>query len=74
MNTPVTTVKTINGYEWGHEIGKGTQCPRANNCAGAWGKVRMVTNVATGEQCAVKIIYRSSISRKIKNGVQLLYK
>ncbi|PJF17087.1 Protein Smok3c [Paramicrosporidium saccamoebae] len=41
MNTPVTAVKTINGYEWGNEIGKGTQHLRVNNYIGAWGKVRM---------------------------------
>lgn len=54
--------KIINGYEWDEEIGKG-----------AWGKVRRVRYVATGEECAVKILYKSMLSRKIKNGLQLLY-
>ena len=52
--------KIINGYEWKEEIGKG-----------AWGKVRRVVHLESGEDCAVKILYKCTLSRKIKDGIKL---
>jgi serine/threonine protein kinase len=40
---------------------------------GTWGKVRKVVHVDSGEECAVKIVYRSTLARKIRNGIQLFY-
>jgi len=52
--------KIISGYEWREEIGRG-----------AWGKVRRVVHLGSGEECAVKILYRYTLGRKIKDGIRL---
>lgn len=65
----VKPTKIISGYVWGEIIGRGT-----------WGKVRQVTKLTTNDDgsdklnmFAVKILYRSRLGKKIRNGVQLLY-
>lgn len=56
-------MKVIDGHEWGPVIGEG-----------AWGKVRQCRHVATGEDRAVKIMYRCKLERKIKEGIERLRK
>ncbi len=64
----------IGKYQVLNEIGQGTKTAEHINLilSGNWGKVKLGLDTETGEQVAIKILYRQRIERKMKNGLDRL--